>query len=319
MSKAIEKSEYGLTVGHAALGFRGGAAGSVKQQVHDGDTINVRALGNFGVRLLGVDAPEISFTLPGENKFIGLSNTKWEIFLSDPFSQDFPPFDPQLDQGLIDYLKTRTGAGAAMNQYQHAAAAEDALEEEVLKDIEVLGQNEDDFQFFLVFAFDIMDRYGRLLCFINRLQSDPDKPEPRPYSYNQRLLQKGIINPYFIWPNIDPFRTEKSITDAAFPPDIFRDRINVKTLKLARQWVQEARESKIGIFDESNPQRLEPFEVRFLAQRRPPNRWIIDLSKNDDILIKPQEYYTIPNAEDRLYIPPEYIPLFAGSGWKLHL
>jgi hypothetical protein len=33
MAKAIEQLKSGLTVGHAALGFRGGASGSVRQQV----------------------------------------------------------------------------------------------------------------------------------------------------------------------------------------------------------------------------------------------------------------------------------------------
>lgn len=58
MVKAIEQLKSGLAVGHAALGFRGGVSGSIRQQVHDGDTINVRAIGNFGIRFLGVDAPE---------------------------------------------------------------------------------------------------------------------------------------------------------------------------------------------------------------------------------------------------------------------
>ena len=48
-----------LTIGRAKLGRRGDGIGSVKQQVHDGDTITVRADGNFGVRLLGIDTPEI--------------------------------------------------------------------------------------------------------------------------------------------------------------------------------------------------------------------------------------------------------------------
>jgi hypothetical protein len=56
--------------------------------------------------------------------------------------------------------------------------------------------------------------------------------------------------------------------------------------------------------------------VRFLAQRRPPDRRIIDLSKSENILIKPQEYYTISDAEDRLFIPPEYVSLFVEFGWN---
>ncbi len=66
----------------------------------------------------------------------------------------------------------------------------------------------------------------------------------------------------------------------------------------------------------SNPLRLEPFELRFLAQRRAPERWVINLSKNDSVLLASQEYYTTPNVEDRLFIPDEYIPLFEASGWK---
>jgi hypothetical protein len=55
---------------------------------------------------------------------------------------------------------------------------------------------------------------------------------------------------------------------------------------------------------------LEPFEVRFLAGRRLPNLWVIDLSKNDDKLITPQKYFTVANSEDRLFIPEEYAPLY---------
>jgi hypothetical protein len=61
---------------------------------------------------------------------------------------------------------------------------------------------------------------------------------------------------------------------------------------------------------------LYPFELRFLAQRRAPNRWVIDLSQSDNHLLHPQEY-TIPNPEDRLYIPEEYLLLFKSKGWRI--
>lgn len=317
MAKTIKQLKSGLTVGHAALGFRGGVAGSVRQQVHDGDTINVRAIGNFGIRFLGVDAPEISFRLPGESRFTGLSNSRWEEFLSDPFAQDLPLFNPPLAPGLLNYLQARVGPGTATNHRHYAEAAEDALEDEVLRDLQVLGQSEETFQFFLVFAYEVMDRYGRLLCFINRDQPHPTDPEPRPRSYNERLLKAGKVSPYFIWPNINPFRKEKSVIAAVIPPGTANDIANKdKTLRLAREWVRDARQRKIGIFDAHNALRLEPFEVRFLARRRPPGRWGIDLSRNDNILLKPQEYYTIPNVEDRLFIPEEYVPLFVEAGWQ---
>ncbi len=317
MTKAIEQLKSGLTVGHAALGFRGGVTGSVRQQVHDGDTISVRAVGNFGIRFLGVDAPEISFRLPGETRFTALSSSKWEAFLSDPLAQSLPPFNPPLAPGLLNHLQAGVGPGAATNHRHHAEAAEDALEEEVLKDIQALGQTEEVFQFFLVFANEVADRYGRLLCFINRNQPHPTDPAPRPLSYNERLLQAAKVSPYFIWPNINPFRKQKSVVASVLPPGTANNVADSdKTLKLARQWVRDARQQQTGLFDAQNPLKLEPFEIRFLARRSPPGRWVIDLSKNDDVLIKPQEYHTIPNVEDRLFIPEEYVPLFVEAGWK---
>lgn len=89
-----------------------------------------------------------------------------------------------------------------------------------------------------------------------------------------------------------------------------------KTLSDARKWVRSARKKKIGPFNAQNPLRLLPFEIRFLSQRRPPDRWVIDLNKKSDLLIQPQNYYTIPDFEDRLFIPTEYVPLFVEAGWK---
>ncbi len=143
--------------GRSALGYRGGVAGSIRQQVHDGDTINVRAVGNFGVRFLGVDAPEISFALPGEKAFKGLADPEWQAYLANPFTT---PFNPPLSLGLLGYLKTKVGPGVAMNHNCHAVAAEQALEMEVGKDLKELGQTEEDFRFFLAFAFEVMDGFS---------------------------------------------------------------------------------------------------------------------------------------------------------------
>jgi hypothetical protein len=80
--------------------------------------------------------------------------------------------------------------------------------------------------------------------------------------------------------------------------------------------VKEARDAEIGIFDADNTLRLYPFELRFLARRQPPDRWLIDLASDDDRLIVPQKYYTVPNVEDRLFVPAEYVPLFEKKRWK---
>jgi hypothetical protein len=153
----------------------------------------------------------------GEEGFTGLSSIKWEKYLSDPFTNW--PRGSRLDQDLIDYLETKIKPGVAMNQYRHATEAEDELEKEVSSDLEDLGQSEEEFQFFLAFSYETMDRYGRLLCFINRNQSKGE----RPASYNERLLQAGVISPYFIWPNINPFREKGSLIKAVIEPKKAKD------------------------------------------------------------------------------------------------
>ena len=311
MAKAIEQLKSGLTIGNFGLGMHGNDVGSVKHQVHDGDTVFVRAFGNFGIRFLGIDTPEISFTLPGNGNFISISDQRWADFLTDPFAAQYPPLN--LNAGLRNFLLDRLGEGTAANHYDHALAAQRALEQEILNDLNELSQEKEDFQFFVAFASEIMDRYGRLLAYINRSQ----KEEPRPLDYNSRVLKAGMANPYFIWPNINPFRKQRSIRDSVPEPNSANTIANQEsTLRQARGWVQDARTRGVGLFDINDPLRLQPFELRFLAQRRAPNRWVIDLSKNDDVLINPQEYYKVPNTEDRLFIPDEDLPLFVEKGWR---
>jgi hypothetical protein len=66
------------------------------------------------------------------------------------------------------------------------------------------------------------------------------------------------------------------------------------------------------------------FELRFLARshtaacgtvrRSPPDRWVINLATDSDRLYPPLAYWRIPNPEDRLFIPVEYVPLFIDRG-----
>ncbi|MGH2585909.1 MAG: hypothetical protein ACRDJE_13430 [Dehalococcoidia bacterium] len=315
MAKTIEQRGQ-LIVGHAGLGVHGDGIGSVRQEVHDGDTLNVRALGNFGVRFLGVDAPEISFTLPGgaPNRFVGLADPRWDAALQDSLSG---AFGQSLDPTLRTHLQGAVGAGVAINHHQHAAAAEDGLEELVREDITALGQTEESFQFFLVFAHEIMDRYGRMLCFINRDQPQASAALPRPRSYNERLLERGLVSPYLIWPNINPFRRKPSLRAAVPAPGTASQLATQDSaLRDARQWVAAARANGDGIFAAANPLRLQSSELRFLARQQPPDRWVIDLGRDDTRLIPPQQYCTVANIEDRLYIPDEYVPLFREAGWQ---
>jgi hypothetical protein len=221
LARAIERLPSGLKVGHAGLGLRGQqtpAPGTPGQQVHDGDTVTVRAVGNFAVRFLGVDAAEESFPLPGAERFTPIDDQRWREFLDDPFADKLPPFEPPLQDGLRTHLQERVGHGTAENHAQHSDLARAGLVDEVKADMSTLGKSKDDFEFFLAFAHEVMDGYGRLLCYLNRAQPREDEPEPRPPSYNERLLRGARVSPYLIWPNIDPFRRQASLFDAVPRP-----------------------------------------------------------------------------------------------------
>ena len=47
MAMAIDQTQDGLTFGTFGLGLHGVAPGSVAQQVHESDTVNLRAIRNF--------------------------------------------------------------------------------------------------------------------------------------------------------------------------------------------------------------------------------------------------------------------------------
>lgn len=67
-----------LKLGQSGIGKYGANIGSVKQVVYDGDTVNTLFLKNLAVRFLGIDTPEESFQLPGEQTFTKISNQKWD-------------------------------------------------------------------------------------------------------------------------------------------------------------------------------------------------------------------------------------------------
>jgi hypothetical protein len=313
VAKAIFKTARGFSVGVARLGRRGAGRGSPAQQIYDGDTVTVEADGNLGVRLLGVDAPELAFTLPevareavdrrpGE-RFVALTDPRWERLLSVDFVREIG-----LRAELRRHLEPLLGPGCADNQSAHAKTARAALRAEVSRDLEELGQDREEFRFFMAFSSEILDGYGRFLCFLNR-----DQPRgTRPLSYNERLLQAGEVVPYFIWPNVSPFREQPSLVDA-----VPRPRARLRPLDDARGWVAAARERGDGVWSASDPLRLLPFELRYLARAAPPDRWVIDLSEGDDRLLAPQLYARVELPEDRLFVPPAYVALFETKGWRV--
>jgi endonuclease YncB( thermonuclease family) len=321
MAKAIFTLMSGLKVGRAALGAHGDVAGSIRQQAHDGDTIIVDPDGNLGLRFLGVDAPEVSFTLPGSQTFVSIANPRWTEFLTNPFAPEYGPFDPPLADGLVGHVLAGIGADTAPNHARLAKEAERALENVMLADVAVLGQTPETFRLFCSFATEVMDGYGRLLCYVNRDQPDREDPEPRPKSYNERVLALGLVTPYFIWPNLDPYKRQKRLVDAVpAPGSLAPEGVGAeerRSFDEARQSVKDARAAGLGVFSPADPLLLHPFELRFLSRRKPPERWVLDLDAGDDLLRPPQTYHEIDNPEDRLFVPEEYVPLFSAKGWRV--
>jgi endonuclease YncB( thermonuclease family) len=305
---------------HVSIGFAGFGAGRQKalpqkvmppsNSAHDGDTVVGRALSNVSVRFLGMDTPEISFRLTGTIPFVDISDAKWTAFLADPLKGWV---GPALPTGLRSYLAPKFSRKTAPNHARHAAKAKRVLADFIQADVDryANGKN-DDFVFFLRYAHDVIDRYGRLLAYIN---ADIPKGKTRPDTYNERQLQAGVALPYFIWPNLDPFKSQPTLLDAVFGPAEVAKRAADPALARARAWVKQARNAKQGVFSRTDPLILEPFELRFLAGRRTPDRSVIDLSGQIKRLVPPTEYYRVPNAEDRLFIPSEFVPLFTARGW----
>jgi endonuclease YncB( thermonuclease family) len=263
--KAIEQTRDGMVVGHARLGWFGQKRGSVAQQVYDGDTVTVEAEGNLGVRFLGIDAPEVAIPLPGTDlPFVKLSDPRWDAALADPFSG----FDPPLDPDLRAHLQHRVGPGAACNHAAVAGAATRALEELVEADRTTAGKTVEELAFFLAFAGEVMDRYGRLLAYLHPDQAEVPR-EQRLDSYNERLLATGWVSPYFIWPNVNPFRRAGSVSAAVPVPGTARQVVEAESsLRDAREAVAATREQRIGLYQAGSPLRLLAFEVRCL---RPPS------------------------------------------------
>lgn len=312
-------SERNTTTGFARLGFRGDRQGTVAEQVHDGDTISTLADGNIGVRLLGIDTPEVSFIFPRPGaRFLDLADKAWGDLLADPFNESkFGAFDKPIPAGLKSWLTSRTGRSQAETHHRHAQVATQKLREMVEADKQIMGKTDATFTFYMVFGYEVMDGYGRFLCMINRNQPRRTEPTPRPPSYNQRMLERGLAFPYFIWPNVNPWKLGESVMDAVIKPGTANTVMEQnREVKFARESVENARRRHLGLFDAMDPALLEPFELRAVSRRQLPGRYLIDLSRNDDVLIHPLNYYTVPHPEDRLFIPRQYVPLFVEQGWK---
>lgn len=161
------------------------------------------------MRFLGIDTPEISFAPKHDrNNFIPTNDTYWLEYFTDPF-KDAPNFRSQLGDELVAYILAKIGDNTAGNHYRYSVKARDALRAEIEGDMMRLGQNNETFKFFARFSEEVIDRYGRLLAYLNC--DIPQESGRRPLFYNERLLKQGLAAPYFIWPNMNPFNDVNTI------------------------------------------------------------------------------------------------------------
>ena len=297
----------------SGLGYHGDGIGSIRQNTHDGDTIKVYDSGNISIRFLGIDTAEISFEINSSGKFISTGNQEWEDYLGDienRWSGMESELGINLKENIINRIKDRK---PAENHNYYAKLAEDYLENLIKMEMEKLEQTKENFKFFLPLAYELFDGYGRLLAFVH-----PDDKINKPESFNQALLAGGVALPYFIWPNVNPFRKKATVSEAAFNnPDDFRSFTNAdQSLQKARTDIKKARQDKTGVFSENGPGPLilDAFELRYLSRQKAPYRWFIDLDAEDSILHHPCEYFRFL-PEDRLFIPEHFVPLFASRGW----
>lgn len=303
----------------------------LKRAVKDGDTIGVGFDGSQSIRFLGIDTPEKSYKAPfrldtrGQPVFveIGSHAAEWDAYLIDAITPG-GNHTVVLKESLRQRLAQRIAPGVAANHATLAAAASKALFAHVSEDIAELASGDiDSFGIFGALAHETFDGYGRVLAFLRPEQREVPS-EQRRIEYNTRQLQDGVALPYFIWPNVDPFRKAPLISEAVFTPSILRERIrDSSALNLARNGVRAARQARVSgsVFDPQHPLQLGAFELRFLADQRPPKRLVVDLAAADDdepILWPAEAYFVVPNPEDRLYLPLEYVPLFkrAEFGWR---
>jgi hypothetical protein len=309
-----------LKMGSSMLGYHGSKTGTIRQIVHDGDTVNVRFADNLGLRFLGVDTPEVSFQQPGSDRFVNIGHDSWAAFFTNG---NWKTGLDKFDTGLLAHLDQRIGTGETVhsNHARHADLAEKSLETIMTADLDLSGRPREEFELFMAFAHEFLDGYGRLLCYLNSATENfsrkTDKDAVKAFSYNERQLDAGVGMPYFIWPNVQPFISVKPFSEENVRPTQFWKLIGkASKLKAARRSVAEARAGQVGIYATTDPLILQPFELRFISRRSLPNRYVINLADTgSNRLLPPQRYYTIEHLEDRLYLPSEYLPIFLAYGW----
>jgi endonuclease YncB( thermonuclease family) len=319
-TKALETNGV-IKKGHFKLGMWGARRGTPAQMVHDGDTVGLNTALDFSSRFLGIDAPEISFTIRTKDTFVGVGDAKWVTFWTSGEWKNLP-----ITATLMHHLEGRVGDGTkvAANHEKLAKQAEKTLTELIAADIAAAGKTTDDFEFFLAFGYEFLDQYGRMLCYLNADRTQFAAPAvANELSYNERLLATGAVVPYFIFPNLQPFMSGQPFDAASIVPAGFWKSIHAAgKLTAARAAVAAARQAGKGVFAPNGEGLMVlPYELRFIARlgSKGPDRFVIDLGKpGGNKILKPEKYFSIAKVEDRLFVAKEFVPLFALNGWQIH-
>jgi hypothetical protein len=127
----------------------------------------------------------------------------------------------------MDYLKNKLDEHTAKNHSGLAMLAQRKLEEIIQLEVTKREEQGREFRFFMAFANEIMDRYGRFLCYLD-IDRDPTEHN-RQLTYNEQMLQSGLAAPYFIWQNVDPFIGQQRPVKAV--PDINNFQTNISKSK----------------------------------------------------------------------------------------
>ena len=307
MAQAIRKTADGFSVGFARLGRRGDGRGSPGQQIYDGDTARVEADGNLGVRLLGVDAPELAFTLPEQaaeavdrrlgERFVQLTDPRWEEFLSDPF-----PDGPRLRRELREHLEPRVGPGTAANHAEFARAAKAALRAEVERDLEEVGGDRGSFA--SSWPSPRRSWTGTDGCSASSTAIRRDRPARPPTT--SACSRRATCCPA----SSGRTSTRFAAGPRSWTPYRARAPGPARGAACGRPRRPRTRARPVAYDD---PLRLAPFELRFLGRGAPPDRWLIDVAARDDRLLAPQLYPRVERPEDRLFVGAAYVPLFESA------
>lgn len=316
------------------------------EAITDGDTLYGSAEGYLSIRFCNIDTPEKGLSADNDAfKKRYYRTDEFTEYLENPFDKKYENSDEfykALGKDLVEnHIQKKLGSDTAINHKKYADTAREILRELVEEEIGLRIRNGENFRFEAFFSLEILDRYGRFLAWVKT--HNPKFTSKSFKSYNEIILEKGMAIPYLIWPNISIHKRDYTLRQMVPSPDDFEEWIiNDPNIKTVRRLTAEARKKQIGIFSNKDPLILNPFELRYLIERnygqtddtplvnlttegiddrsykKPVFRYVINLSKpNAPKLIPPDRYFEIEKEEDRLFIPPEYVPLFREKGYLM--